>query len=156
MVVRELRLRGSARMASLECQLTQLVQVFRPELIAIEGYSYNSINRPFDLGGIAEIIKLAFFKMRTPVIVVPPTQLKKFVTGDGGASKEKMVRSVLERYNYETRNDNIADAVGLAKFAEIYVTGYSVFRSELDTVLAFKETERGTKITRRYKSVRSI
>ena len=47
------------------------------------------------------------------VIVVPPTSLKKFVTGAGNAEKSMMVREVFRRWGIEAKNDNEADAAGL-------------------------------------------
>lgn len=47
-------------------------------------------------------------------VVCPPTTLKKFVTGSGAAKKDQMLLEVYKRWGYSARNDNEADAIGLA------------------------------------------
>ena len=156
MLVREMKLRGAARLDSLENQITMYAKVFHPDLIAMEGYSFGSINRPFDLGEIGGILKLSFRRLGIPLIIVAPSLLKQFVTGDGSASKARMMGYVNTRYSYDTDNDNIADAVGLAKFAEVYLTGKSSYRSELDAVLSLREALVTKKVSVRFKKLPSI
>jgi hypothetical protein len=67
--------------------------------------------------------------------------LKLFVTGDGDASKDKVIKYVVQKYRYLTANDNIADSIGLAKFAEVYLTHNSQRRCELETVARFRAKE---------------
>jgi Holliday junction resolvasome RuvABC endonuclease subunit len=156
MLIREMKLRGSERLDSLENQITMYVKVFHPELIAMEGYSFGSINRPFDLGEIGGILKLSFRRLGIPVIIVAPSLLKKFVAGDGSASKARVIGYVNTKYSYDTNNDNVADAVGLAKFAEVYLTGKSSYRSELDAVLALKESLCVCKVPVKFRKLPSI
>lgn len=46
--------------------------------------------------------------------VVPPTTLKKFVTGKGVAEKNLMLLEVYKRWGISANNDNEADSIGLA------------------------------------------
>lgn len=50
-------------------------------------------------------------------IKVPPSTLKKFVTGRGNAKKVEIVLSVYKHFGKEIRDDNEADAYVLAKIA---------------------------------------
>jgi len=149
MVFKETKLRGAERLSSLKRRIMQSVDVYHPELVALEGYSYESTNRLADLSEIGGVLKLELYEAKIPFIVVPPKSLKKFVTGKGDASKDRMMISVLQRYAYRTDNDNIADAVGLAKFAEVYLTGFSEYRSELEVMRNFKAVK--PKKKKRYK-----
>jgi len=149
MVFKEHKLRGAERLSSLRRRIISFVKGFHPDLVALEGYAYDAENRLADLGEIGGVLRVELFDLGIPHIIVPPTTLKQFVTGTGAASKEKMMKFVQERYNYTTDNDNIADAVGLAKFAEVYCTGESQYRSELEVVKKFQKAK--IKIRVRYK-----
>lgn len=133
--------RGAERLSSLRRRILLHTTAHMPDLVAMEGYSFNSTHRAFDLGEIGGILKVEFHDLKIPVIVIPPKQLKLFVTGDGDASKDKVIKYVAQRYRYLTANDNIADAIGLAKFAEIYMTGRSRYRCELETTARLKAKE---------------
>ena len=139
LVFKEPKLRGAERLSSLRRRIMPYIRAFMPELVALEGYAYDAENRLADLGEIGGILRVELHDLKIPYIVVPPTTLKQFVTGSGAASKDKMVNYVYKRYKYVTDNDNIADAVGLAKFAEVYATGNSRYRSELEVVKRFMQ-----------------
>ena len=50
-------------------------------------------------------------------IQVPPSTLKKYVTGRGNAQKSEMLLQVFKRWNVEFNDDNAADSYGLARIA---------------------------------------
>jgi len=52
-----------------------------------------------------------------PPVVVTATQLKKFATGKGNATKEDMVKAVKKLYPEFNGDDNAADAVMIALYA---------------------------------------
>lgn len=54
-----------------------------------------------------------------------PTKIKKFATGKGNASKEDVINSVKEKYNYIGSDDNEADSIAL-----YYLTAYDLFGFE--------------------------
>ena len=49
--------------------------------------------------------------------ITPPKILKMFVTGNGNSGKDLMIREVFKRWNFDTNNNDVADAFGLAKMA---------------------------------------
>ena len=148
-VFKEHKLRGAERLSSLRRCIIAFIREFGPVLVALEGYAYDATNRLADLGEIGGILRVELFDLGIPHIIVPPTTLKQFVTGSGAASKEKMMYFVKERYRYLTDNDNIADAIGLAKFAEVYTTEHSRYRSELEVVKNFMREK--TKVHMKFK-----
>lgn len=155
-LIQEKRLHGAERLASIRRQVLLYLDGFNPELIAMEDYSYGSINRPFDLGELGGVLKLTFLERKVPYILVPPKMLKAFVAADGSANKDKVMRLVRERYGVWTENDNIADAVALARFAEVFLTGQSNYRSELDAVLRLKESMNYPKKRRSFKRTTAV
>ncbi len=119
------------------------------QLVAIEGYSFDSENLPFSIGEGGGAIRMALHKRGISYIEVPPSTLKKFVSGNGAAKKDKMISSVAKHYGFETEDDNLADAVGLAMFAGVFSTKDSNRRCELDSVYSLQESLDGTAEARR-------
>jgi len=87
--------------------------------IAMEGYAFGSqmANMLGELGGV---VKLTLYKTnkinggKYPMIV-PPTSLKKYVTGKGqGVSKSQILLNVYKKWGVEFTDDNAADSYGLA------------------------------------------
>lgn len=142
-LIRFPKLRGTNRLVAIVKHIRELVEEYRPGLVAIEGYSYNSVGRWFDLGEVGGAIKVDLLLQEVDTLVVPPASLKQFVTDNGQASKERVMREVNNLYLDEPVNDdNIADAVGLAHFAYVAKTGDSSRRCELEAV---KKLLRGDK-----------
>lgn len=87
-----------------------------PELILIEGYSYNS--RGSSVVTIAEFggyLRNVILQYGSPVVEVPPKTLKKFITGKGNASKIEVTSKLSAKYQMVFSTDNHADAFGLAQ-----------------------------------------
>lgn len=129
-------LRGGERLEAIFLRLQRIITDHAPAQAALEGYSVESTNRPFDLGEVGGIARLALQLARVPFVVVAPTQLKKFVTGNGAAEK-KDVQTWLERkWSIRLAQDDQADAAGLAQVARTYDSGVSSYRSELEVIKA--------------------
>lgn len=131
-------LKGRKRLAFIRDELVRLVIAPAPELVVLEGYSFMSENRPFDMGEVASILKILTYDAGIPLLIVAPKQLKKFVTGHGSASKAQMMKAVGEHYGILTDDDNIADAVGLVQVGRVYLTGQSTRRCELEVAKKLK------------------
>jgi len=126
---------GADRLAFIFEMIFQRIYAVKPILVAIEGYSHGSIAHQHALGEGGGVIKLALKHANAPFIIVAPKQLKKFVTGSGSASKERMIRCINKKYDLEIEDDNLADAIGLAKIAELYAGGSeSRIRAELEVI----------------------
>jgi crossover junction endodeoxyribonuclease RuvC len=61
---------------------------------------------------------LLLYDMEVPTVIVPPTSLKKYATGNGSASKERMVKAAQKEFTSSVTSDDIADALWLAHLAE--------------------------------------
>lgn len=70
-----------------------------------------------ELGGCVKDSLRAYFISSSPIYFVPPTTVKKFVTGIGNANKIEMATHITNKYGVMFKNDNIYDAYGLALFS---------------------------------------
>lgn len=99
------------------------------KIIVIEGYSFNSRSGMcFSIGEMGGVIKNHLYQMYllksdkvTKFLEIPPTQLKKFITGKGQCKKELILKEIYKNFGFDTDDNNIADAYALAYL------GYSVY-----------------------------
>lgn len=116
------KLRDSSRIAYIRDFVTEVIDdEGYPDVIVIEGYAYGAQSRSHAIGELGGVIKLALYEMGLSCVVVPPTTLKKYTTGKGNAQKSLMLKKVYTRWDFDTENDNIADAYALARFGSEYV-----------------------------------
>jgi len=148
----KLKLRGRERLAFIRDELQRLVIAPKPDIVVVEGFSLMSENRPFDMGMVRCIIELLAHDANILIIDPKPKQLKYFVTASGTASKKRMIADVGKYYGVVTKDDNEADAVGLAKLGYVYLTGDSKRRCELEIVRRLKNPKSKQQV--RYKKER--
>jgi len=132
-------LRDGGRLLFIERELRAVVNAYEPNYAVIEGYSYGSPTGQFALGEVGGIARLVLTGNQIPYIIVPPTSLKKYVTGNGNATKIMMALQVQEELGLAIHDDNECDAYCLA------AVGSHVFESNL---VDFKSNETRDKIVR--------
>ena len=71
--------------------------------VAIEGYSYGSKGKVFNLAENMGIFKHKLYKAAVPVTIIEPSKAKKLATGKGNADKGAMYKAFCE----ETKTDLI-------------------------------------------------
>jgi Holliday junction resolvasome RuvABC endonuclease subunit len=92
----------------------------------IEGYAF-AVHRScsvFNLGELGGIIRLMLAKRWGGYYDVPPTVLKKFITGKGNSKKQIMLEQTFRRFGIGSdtlTDDNQVDAFGLAKFGSAFI-----------------------------------
>ncbi len=87
--------------------------------ICIEGISFGSRGQSmYQLAGLHYLLRTNLF-LTYPLKykIIPPTTLKKFVTGKGNCKKDLMLLKVYKRWGIEFDNDNLCDAFSLARMA---------------------------------------
>lgn len=100
------------------------IQQNKPQLIVLEGYSYGSKGRgTITLGEFGGVLRYSLRSYMDRLIEVPPTVLKKFTTGSGNCSKDKMVSLASSKYRMVFNTNNEVDAFCLAKLG-MCLTGY--------------------------------
>ena len=117
---------GMRRLVWLRERVTNLAMWGAPErptegeriscLVMIEGYAFGAKGSSgISLGELGGVTRVALYDLNVPFIEIPPTQLKKFVTGKGTAKKEHMLMEVLDRWHEKFFDDNICDAFSLVQ-----------------------------------------
>lgn len=82
----------------------------------LEGYSYGSTGRVFELGELGGVTKVLLTEQNIPYHAVPPLSVKKFATGNAHADKAAMVAAAVQQ-GAPCTDDNQADAFFLALIA---------------------------------------
>ena len=108
-------MQGIKRLGDLQMHLYKRMEEC-PNIIdvAMEGYAFGSqmANMLGELGGM---VKLTLLEFNIYPLIVPPTNLKKYVTGKGtGISKSQMLLHVYKKWGAEFTDDNAADSYSLA------------------------------------------
>lgn len=123
------------------------------DIVAIEGFSYGSPQFAHQMGYLGFRIREALGGYK--IIEPSPNQVKKFATGKGNAEKDTIIKEVYKRWNFDTNNNNIADAYVMAQIGRAYLNTSSpcfhdltVFQEE---VIAALKGEKPAKKTRKKK-----
>ena len=96
----------------------------------IENYGYSPQSSSMTkLGEITGLIKYFLWMLNKPILLVAPTMLKKFITGKGNAKKDIVIKEVFKQYNFDTNDNNQADAFGL------FVIGKMLARRPIGKIL---------------------
>ena len=102
------------RLAYLGGHIEEFLEVYKPEHVVIEGYSFGSKFQHEIMYSIGTVIRYIVWQRGYNYIEVPPHRLKKFVTGKGTSKKELMMLKILENWGVSIENNNMADAFALA------------------------------------------
>ena len=109
------------RVTALLADIMDITKTFKPDLIVLEGYSFSSKFVSFPLVEISAVIRWELFNRGLNFILVPPTTLKKFVTGKGNCKKDVMRLETFKRWGVEAKTDDEIDAFGLSMFGAAYM-----------------------------------
>ena len=93
-------------------------------VVCIEGYAFGSqVGKVFSRAELVGMIKRMLVLKDFEIYLVAPTSMKKFITGIGNARKAEVIAAAKEKYGFEGKNDNICDALCLAKYCYEYLKG---------------------------------
>ncbi len=107
------KLTGMMRLEAIREQLVNRIEIERIDLAVIEGYSMgSSLAHSHELGELGGIIRWTLWGNGIPFVEVPPSSLKKYLTGKGNADKDLMLSTASRRFDRTLNNDE-ADALAL-------------------------------------------
>lgn len=102
----------------------ELARAFRvrppgPDLVVVEDYALGAPGRLslVRLGEIGGIVRTWLFEQDWPIVLVSPSSVKRFATGNGNATKEAMISRAIELGARGNVNDDEADAFHLRRMA---------------------------------------
>lgn len=109
------KLRGDARLAYLTTEIASFIR--NADLVAMEGPSYGHSGPRFheDLAGLRVLVRQYCHQHGIPYALVPPSNLKLYVTGRGNAAKGEVRSGIADRYDVHTEGVgryDMADAYG--------------------------------------------
>lgn len=108
--------KGMDRLGDIARKTSELLIKYKPDEVIIEGYSFMSKHNLVTMAEVGTVIRFFLWQENYDYIELPPTALKKFVTGKGNCKKDLILLKVYKRWGFETDNDNIADAFGLGMY----------------------------------------
>lgn len=146
------KLKGVERLAFIRDYIRGAIEE-PPAFACIEGPSIYSVNRADDIGQLRGVILILLHDLKVPTIVIAPKTLKKFATGNGDASKERMVKAAQKEFDYSfLDSDDIADALWLARIAWRLHDDSGATRKQLEVI----DGIRNPKIKRNVGSSRAL
>ena len=88
-----------------------------PNVAVIEGLAFMVRNATalVQLSALNYMTRAMLMDYNVPFIIVAPTSLKKFITGNGASKKDVMLMETYKRYGVTIMDDNENDAYGLAQ-----------------------------------------
>ena len=120
------KLRGPERLSRVTAALVSWLMsraAWAPGILyVLEGYGFSG-QQATSLGEFGGCVRRELWELGADMIVIPPSTLKRFVTGSGAGDKNVMMKWALKRWGFDDDDDNRNDAfccamVGLADLAE--------------------------------------
>ena len=94
------------------------------DLVVIESYAFSRPNQAHQIGELGGVLRVMLAENNLKVLEVAPTQLKKFATGKGNASKEEIAVAAYKKWGIECRTNDETDAAVLVYIGLAYM-GYT-------------------------------
>jgi crossover junction endodeoxyribonuclease RuvC len=114
------RERGFLRLQLVAQEVSRTLETWEPDVVILEGYAYcRNISSFVTLVELGTVVRQVLYQQMRPWFEVPPTTLKKWVTGKGNAKKDQMAASVKARWDYVSGSDDIIDAFALAQMGQL-------------------------------------
>ncbi|HFI4796507.1 TPA: crossover junction endodeoxyribonuclease RuvC [Elizabethkingia anophelis] len=110
---------GSIRLLRFRNKVNELLDLIKPEVVAYErsaGRNTHSIKTQSEMIGVLTLI---LEDRNIQYASYSPSEVKKFFTGKGNASKELMVETAKKKYpEIEILDDNHADSLAILELAQ--------------------------------------
>jgi crossover junction endodeoxyribonuclease RuvC len=112
----KVKTKGMQRCSDIAERLLWVLDEFKPDTVAIEGYAPGRfIGSSLVSIEVGAVLRYFLVQRGVKYLEPAPTQVKKFVAGSGKAfKKEAMMMEVLHRWGHKSKDNNTADAYGLA------------------------------------------
>ncbi len=154
-------LTGPARLVFIRNEIASVLEDCTPTKVCIENYAMGiRSGQSFSIGELGGVVRTLLYQHGYEFLLASPTQLKKFITGKGVAEKDVIMLSVYKNFGYEPKDNNIADAYGLAKIAlhtDIGIEGLLSYQKEVvEGVLNTPESGKKAKKPKKEKKAKGV
>jgi Holliday junction resolvasome RuvABC endonuclease subunit len=108
--------------------------IAEPDLVFVEGPGYGGhATSAWALGGLNGALAIAAWHAQVDyrLVSLQPSTLKKYITNNGNAKKNTIVREVFKVWEFDALDDNCADAFGLAQAAMTVCTNTARYAWQL-------------------------
>ena len=98
----------------LKRKIFHFIKMKEPDIVFVEGQSYGSRGR--STLSIAQLhgVIMYFLKVRKiKFVLIPPTTVKKFITGKGNSKKSLVMKSLYKKYRIDLDDEDEADATAV-------------------------------------------
>lgn len=102
------------RILEIEDFFSEIINEAKVDAVVIEGYAYGRQQKSEMMGELGGILKRMLIKIEKTFYIIPPTQMKKFATGNGKADKTKTVVSIVRKWNPDSDNEHALESFVLA------------------------------------------
>ena len=113
------------RIRKIVLQIEEIVDKYRPSIAVIENLAFavRSTTSLTQLAGLSYFVRALLLDYGIPFYLVAPTTLKRFITGKGNSEKDHVILEVYKQYGVDFVDNNIADAIVLAKIGFMFMGG---------------------------------
>lgn len=109
----------ATRFIKAQDEFAEQIQFWRPAFIGYEAvYRWASSQAAFLYNGFLAQLLIEAYKANIPIVGYSPSEIKKFATGKGRASKEQMIAEANSRFGLFLKDDNIADSLLVASLTK--------------------------------------
>lgn len=142
--------RGPERLQYLRDALWNYLAPYKEQITksAMEAQSLGSMGDLDQLGQINGVVQVLLSDLGTTPLLVAPALLKKFVTGQGQATKQAMMVATYRVWNVKLTQDDLCDAHGLARIAQEYTESTSTTRAQIEVIHSLMHRRKKTRIKR--------
>lgn len=124
---------GVSRLFAIREAFSEFLDAHKPDIAVVEGYAYANKYTLTLLVEIGIILRLELCTRGIPCYIVPPSVLKKYVTGKGNSKKPEVAEAAKSRWGFEDPSDDVVDAYVLAVIGRDIAEGRPVKGVELLT-----------------------
>lgn len=113
------QMREVERLLMFDHWIDALLERHNPDVVGIEGYSYNTRSKSthaFAIGEVGGIIKASIAYAGMQLVIVPPASWKKLLCGHGNLRKELVPLELFKRYAIEFPSQDTLEAWAVAMF----------------------------------------
>lgn len=107
--------------------IEKIITQYIPAIAVIEGLAFMVRNATalVQLSALNYMIRYMLMQNNVPFVIVAPTSLKKFITGNGASKKDVILIELYKRWGVTILDDNEADAYGLSQIGLALLNGNS-------------------------------